>query len=258
MDSLSENGKPFIADSILDPIHFGFTESILRYYEMRRRYPGCEIMMGVGNLTELTEADTSGINAVLFGIISELNINNVLTTQVSAHACSAIREADTARRMFFAAKQQQSLPKGIHSGLLTTHERKPFPYSSDEIAELAGEIRDPSFRIQVSDEGIHVYNRDGIKLENDPYALFAELELLQDDAPHAFYMGVELARAQIALQLGKRYLQDEQLNWGSAMRDSTTAQSSQSETVEGRIENNSYKDAGITLQARHGKRDKKI
>ena len=93
MDKLSEDGKPFIADSILDPIHFGFTESILRYYKMRERFPDCEIMMGVGNLTELTEADTSGINAILFGIISELEIDNVLTTQVSPHACSAIREA---------------------------------------------------------------------------------------------------------------------------------------------------------------------
>ena len=40
-------------------------------------------MMGVGNLTELTEADTSGINALLFGIGAELNIAVVLTTQVS-------------------------------------------------------------------------------------------------------------------------------------------------------------------------------
>lgn len=29
-------------------------------------------MMGIGNLTELTEADTSGINALLFGIAAEL------------------------------------------------------------------------------------------------------------------------------------------------------------------------------------------
>ena len=44
-------------------------------------------MMGVGNLTELTEADTSGINALLFGIAAELNVAAVLTTQVSA-ACA--------------------------------------------------------------------------------------------------------------------------------------------------------------------------
>jgi hypothetical protein len=30
-------------------------------------------------------------------------------------------------------------------------------------------------------------------------------------------MGVELARAQIAWQLGKRYAQDEELRWGAAV-----------------------------------------
>ena len=37
---------------------------------------------------------------------------------------------------------------------------------------------------------------------------------VDDDASHAFYLGVEIARAQIAYQLGKRYVQDEELNWG--------------------------------------------
>ncbi len=36
----------------------------------------------------------------------------------------------------------------------------------------------------------------------------------QNDASHAFYLGVELARAQIAWQLKKRYVQDEALDWG--------------------------------------------
>ncbi|MBL8541535.1 MAG: dihydropteroate synthase, partial [Betaproteobacteria bacterium] len=65
-------GRAFFADPVLDPIHFGFTESILRYAELRRRFPDVPIMMGIGNLTELTEADTTGVNALLFGIASEL------------------------------------------------------------------------------------------------------------------------------------------------------------------------------------------
>ncbi|HEY4635098.1 MAG TPA: DUF6513 domain-containing protein, partial [Rhodospirillales bacterium] len=31
--------KPFLADPILDPIHFGFTDSLVRYHELRRRHP---------------------------------------------------------------------------------------------------------------------------------------------------------------------------------------------------------------------------
>jgi len=38
---------------------------------------------------------------------------------------------------------------------------------------------------------------------------------VDDDASHAFYLGVELARAQIAWQLKKRYVQDEELTWGA-------------------------------------------
>lgn len=71
MELMDKINKPWIADPILDPIHFGLTNSIVRYHELRRKYPDAPIMMGVGNLTELTDADTSGINALLFGIISE-------------------------------------------------------------------------------------------------------------------------------------------------------------------------------------------
>ena len=208
-----KNNKPFIADAILDPIHFGLTDSIVRYHKLRKKYPKIQIMMGIGNLTELTDADTTGINAILFGIISELNINAVLATSVSAHAVNAIAEADIARRVNYRAKQDDRLPRGYSNGLLGLHDRKPFSYNAAEIAEFAAQIKDPSFRIMVSDAGVHVYNRDGLLQELDPFAFYPNLGV-ENDASHAFYLGVELARAQIAWQLKKRYVQDEELNWG--------------------------------------------
>ena len=54
---MQARGKPFLADPILDPIPFGFTASLVRYHALRQRHPDVRIMMGVGNLTELTEAD---------------------------------------------------------------------------------------------------------------------------------------------------------------------------------------------------------
>jgi dihydropteroate synthase-like protein len=220
MASMQVRGKPYIADSILDPIHFGFTASLLRYHELRRRCPEAEIMMGIGNLTELTDADTGGINALLMGIISELGITNVLATEVSSHARRAVREADAARRLMFAARQDATLPKNLSDALLSLHERKPFPYSAEEIAELAQAIKDPSFRVQVSETGIHVYNRDGMHTATDPFQIFPSLGV-ENDGSHAFYLGVELGRAQIAWQLGKRYNQDQELNWGCAVERKT-------------------------------------
>jgi dihydropteroate synthase-like protein len=213
-----KKSKPFYADAILDPIHFGLTESIVRYSKLRKKYPQINILMGVGNLTELTDADTTGINAILFGIISELNINAVLATSVSAHAVNAIAEADIARRINYRAKQDDRLPRGYSNGLLGLHDRKPFSYNAAEIADFAAQIKDPSFRIMVSEAGVHVYNRDGLLQDVDPFAFYPNLGV-ENDASHAFYLGVELARAQIAHQLKKRYVQDEELHWGVSPSD---------------------------------------
>jgi hypothetical protein len=213
IEVMQKKGRAFIADAILDPIPFGLTESIVRFQKLRKRYPDIQVMMGIGNLTELTDADTTGVNAILFGIIAELKLNAVLATSVSPHAANAVSEADIARRMMFAAREDRRLPRGYSDGLLGLHDRRPFSYSAEEIAEFAAQIKDPSFRIQVSEEGVHIYNRDGLYQDIDPFKLYSHLKV-DDDASHAFYLGVELARAQIAWQLKKRYYQDEELAWG--------------------------------------------
>lgn len=213
IDYCLKRNKAFLADAILDPIHFGLANSIVRYHQLRKKYPNIQIMMGVGNLTELTDADTTGINAMLFGLISEMNINAVLATSVSPHAINAIAEADRARRVMYRAKEDNRLPRGYGNHLLGLHDRKPFPYSADEVKEIAKEIKDPSFRIMVTESGVHVFNRDGHQMEIDPFAFYPTLDV-HDDASHAFYLGVELGRAQIAWQLKKRYVQDEELDWG--------------------------------------------
>jgi len=215
IELMRRRGRPFLADPILEPIQFGFTRSLLRYQSLRELEPDVPILMGTGNVTELTDADSSGTTAVLLGVAVELKLNAILTTEVSPHCRRAVREADWARRMMYAARQTQSLPRDLTDALLTVHSRRPFPYSSEEIAQIAAEVRDPNFRIQVGERGIHVFNRDGLSVATDPYELYPGLNVGEDGA-HAFYLGVELARAQIAWQLGKRYSQDEELDWGCA------------------------------------------
>lgn len=213
MARLDAQGRAYLADPILDPIHFGFADSVVRYHQLRQRWPGAALLMGLGNLTELTEADTTGINAVLMGLVSELGIGNVLSTQVSPHCRTVIRELDRARRILHRAREDGRVPKQIDGGLTALHERDPFPYDAAGVAELAAGVRDRNFRIQVSAEGIHCYNRDGLLTVRDPFALYPRLGV-EHDAAHAFYLGVELARAQTAWELGKRYVQDQPLHWG--------------------------------------------
>lgn len=212
MQALDARGRAYLVDPILDPLPYGFTDSLVRYHTLRARHPEAEILMGVGNITELTDADTAGINAVLFGVAAELGIANVLTTQVSPHARRAVLEADTAWRMMCAARDHQRLPRDLGLDLLDLHERYPFPYSEAEIRERAQQVRDPSYRIEISAAGIHLYNRDGLACATDPFALYPELRL-DGDTGHAFYLGVEMARAEIGWQLGKRYTQDQPLRW---------------------------------------------
>jgi dihydropteroate synthase-like protein len=206
-------GISFIVDPILDPIHFGFSESLSRYVETRRRLSHAEMMMGTGNITELTEADSCGVTAVLIGLCSELDIRNVLTVQVSPHTRRTIEEHDAARRLMFAAREDSALPKGYDAGLLQLHDRGPFPSSAPDLAEIAAEVRDMSFRIAVAEDGIHIFNRDGHYVARDALSLFPKLGV-ESDGAHAFYLGAELAKAELALALGKRYAQDEPLDWG--------------------------------------------
>ncbi len=121
-------------------------------------------------------------------------------------------------RMLFAAREESSLPRDYGAALLQLHDRRPFPNSADEIAELAAEVRDRNFRIETAEDGIHVYNRAGRHVARDALSLFPKLGV-EADGPHAFYLGTELMKAEISWRLGKRYAQDEPLAWGVAVSE---------------------------------------
>ncbi|MHC2002214.1 DUF6513 domain-containing protein [Methylobacterium sp. CM6241] len=215
IERMEKAGRPYMADPILEPIHFGFVESITRYHETRKRWPGIEMMMGTGNLTELTEADSLGVTALLVGMCSELSIRNVLIVQVSNHTRRTVEEHDAARRVMFAAKADSALPKGYGRQLLAVHDKRPFVQTPEEIAAQAAEVRDPNYRIAVAEDGIHAFNRDVHTIGTDAMAFFPDLDVAADGA-HAFYLGGELTKAETAWRLGKRYVQDEPLRWGVA------------------------------------------
>jgi dihydropteroate synthase-like protein len=208
-------GIKAILDPVIDPVHFGFMASLSRYAELRARLPDAEILMGTGNLTELTDADSSGVTAMLLGICSELRIRNLLVVQVSPHTRRTIEEHDAARRIMFAAREDGSLPQDYGNALLQVHDKKPFPNSPREIAEIGAQVADSNFRIETAEDGIHIYNRSGHDVGRDALALFDKLRVERDGA-HAFYLGAELMKAEIAWRLGKRYSQDEPLDWGCA------------------------------------------
>src|SRR5262249_13855767 len=111
-------------DPILEPIGFGFAASLGRYLEVRRRYPNAEMMMGGGNLTELTDVDSAGVNVLLLGFCQEVGIRSVLTTEVINWCRSCVRELDLARRLVHHACTQRVLPKRLEPDLVLLRDPK--------------------------------------------------------------------------------------------------------------------------------------
>lgn len=217
---LSAHGIPFRIDPIIEPIGFGFATSLGRYLAVRQRYPDAQIMMGIGNLSEMTEVDSAGVNMLLIGFCQELGIRSVLTTQVINWCRSAVAEIDIARRVVRYAAQRSTPPKHIDERLVMLRDPKQRRMSAEELTELAQRLTDKNFRIFAENGLIHAMNREAHATGDDPFEVFDQLNVT--DPSHAFYLGFEMAKAMTALTLGKNYVQDEPLRWGMLTRQEVT------------------------------------
>jgi hypothetical protein len=175
-------------------------------------------MMGVGNLTELTDVDTAGVNVLLAGFCQEVGIRSVLTTEVINWARSAVKEFDLARRLVRHAVAEKVLPKRLEPNLVVLRDPKLYEQGAGALAELAARVTDKNYRVFAERGEIHVLNGNVYVRGGDPFDVFDQL-LAADpalDAGHAFYLGYELAKAVTALTLGKAYTQDQPLRWASS------------------------------------------
>jgi dihydropteroate synthase-like protein len=212
LEALERWGVRYLIDPILEPIGFGFMASLERYADVRRRYPEAEMLMGIGNLTELTAADSTGVNALLIAVCQELSVRSVLTTEVIPWARGAVREIDVARRLMHYAVTRRTTPKGVDDRLVTVKDPDILTFSEAELRALQGRLTDPNFRIFADREAITVLNNERFVRGTDIIDIFARLDV--DEAKHAFYLGKELARASLAVTLGKTYRQEAPLSWG--------------------------------------------
>jgi dihydropteroate synthase-like protein len=215
VQALTDWGVRFRIDPVLEPIGFGFAASLGRYLEVRRRHPAAALMMGIGNLTELTDCDSAAVNVLLLGFCQELGIRSVLTTEVINWCRSCVRELDLARRLVHHACTMHVLPKHLEADLLLLRDAKVRAHGDTVLRELAARVTDRNIRLFAEDGRLVVLN-DKMFLEgDDPFALFAQMQTREDiDASHAFYLGYEMAKAVTALALGKNYVQDQALRWG--------------------------------------------
>ncbi len=222
-----------IVDPILDPlIHPGFVESILTAEHFRRRHPEDLMMLGVGNAIELLDADTPGANAVFAGICAELEVSVLLTTEVSEKTRGSVAELTKLSDMMFLARRRNSAPKDLGLDLLILKEkrRKDEPLNQNLLSgvplvkaeEICRSGSDPKgcFKILLDRSGREIvllhYTRPDLEKPNlvirgdnaaAVYKTAVQKDLLSS-LEHAAYLGAEVTKAEIALKLGRSYVQD--------------------------------------------------
>jgi dihydropteroate synthase len=222
IDFLSQHGVSMRLDPILEPIGFGFAKSLARYSRCRADYPDATMMMGIGNITELTDADSAGINVLLLSICQELGIQSILTTQVINWARSSVRECDLARRLVHFACQEGVPPKHLEPNLVVLRDERVNMFPPEAIAQMGQSIRDKNVRLFATADELHAISAGVHAHSSDPFAVMQALlsSEMGDSigADHAFYLGYEMCKAHTAMVLSKQYEQDQPLNWGFLSR----------------------------------------
>ena len=221
LDVLSNDGVPFRVDPILEPIGCGFAASLSRFQSIRQQYPDIEMMMGIGNLSELTDVDSAGVNTVLLGFCEELAIRSVLTTEVINWGRSSVKECDLARRLVHFAVAKSVPPKHVDDQLVVLRDTKLYPHGEEALKLIAKSLKDNNYRIFAENGKFHLLARGVHLVGDDAFTIFDELMTQSPanvDPSHAFYLGYELAKATTAITLHKQYRQDQPLNWGFLTR----------------------------------------
>lgn len=213
-----------LADLILDPINStSMVDSIMacREYKSSNRDP---VFFGVGNVTELLDVDSVGVNALLSGIAMELGASVLFTPEESGKTLGSVKELSVSSKMMFLAKQRGSIPKDLGINLVLFKDKR----KSDGLLEdyhvpvVNGEEnysfqKDPagSFKIFVDDgcvKAVHfLKNEPQIAIKGKTAkAVYDEIlkRGLISRMEHATYVGSELEKAEIAAKLEKIYVQD--------------------------------------------------
>ncbi|MBN2015089.1 MAG: dihydropteroate synthase-like protein [Candidatus Altiarchaeota archaeon] len=219
--------RKYIVDLVLDPPNLGLVNSLQIFHEFRAKHSKIPMMMGCGNVTELLDADSLGVNALLASIASELGVDLLFSTEASCKTKGAVGELSKAAKMMYLSKKRGQAPKDLGIDLLSLKDKRSpgILRNPGEAALKAIEaasvsdygLEECSFSIYISGNIEVVFYRDdeprlkftGHRAEQ----IYKEIIFrgLVKSLYHAAYLGRELEKAEIALRTGKNYVQDEDL-----------------------------------------------
>ena len=221
-----------LADLILDPQEI--LNSFLAFKEFAQKNPAVPLFVGISNVTELFDADSVGLNAVLTRLSAEISGGILLATEKSNKAKGTVAEEVIAAKMMFLAKKRNSIPKDLGIDLLILKDKRaheePYNRNIETLAKcviIAPEKVEPAlldhlgtFRIFIDHiDHLIVAIHYSMNNPNEPlnvikgktaqavYAKILEMGIVSK-LDHSAYLGNELTKAEIALRTDKNYLQD--------------------------------------------------
>jgi len=218
-----------IADPVLEPAGHGLMDSLNRYYEFRKRDNLTPLFFGVGNITELIDADSQGVNAMLCAIAMELDAGVLFTPEYSSKAQGSVSELKTASIMMMLAKDRCSPPKDLGIDMLVLKEKRRRRYGKMPEKPIEAQASekwhlDPAgcFKIEITDGGLSngkfcpgkiivQHNEISIAGATAKEVLDTIISLgLVSRHDHAAYLGRELMKAELALKYRRSYSQDDE------------------------------------------------
>jgi dihydropteroate synthase-like protein len=202
-----------IADPLLQPVGSGFTRSLGSFKKF-----GCPVFFGAGNIVELIDADSVGVNALLAGIAAEVGASVIFTSEHSDKTRGSVREMRRATEMMVLAKDRP-YPKDLGIDLLVLKEKRrrrepPLEYDIEQPARSLPEdiTYDPKGNFRIGIEGnkiiavIHGKAVKGNRWQDVLFTLLSQGDVSLPD--HAGYLGQELYKAELAIRFGRSFEQD--------------------------------------------------
>lgn len=223
--------KKVIGDMILEPTNI--LESLIAFHNFSMKHPNIPLFVGISNVTELIDADSIGVNALLARLSSEVKASILLATEKSSKASGTVREEVIAAKMMFLAKRRDSVPKDLGIDLLVLKDKRKHEEVYDKELEACVHLikvnhdsekitMDPhgEFRILLDRNNediiaLHFPNSQVEKPSNivkgktakSVYTKIIQMGLVTR-LDHSAYLGSELAKAEVALKTGKEFIQD--------------------------------------------------
>lgn len=220
-----------VADPLLEPLNLGFLNSVRLLGELREERPDLPLLMGVGNVVELCDADSPGMMALLAGMGMEAGASLLLTVEASDKTRGSVWELRRARDMMLLARERGSAPKDLGLDLLLLKEKRRREEPYDPAQEAGTRVLEEGpvprgtklegggfFRIRVEGGEIRAVLYRGRRAELVFRGKSAEglcHRILEEgvvrEPSHAAYLGRELQKAEIALRTGRSYVQEGEL-----------------------------------------------